>query len=94
MIYTYSIKGTASVKCGGGFSQENVDAHINIEIRDATLALDEFISSNDQYWFSGRDKTVKPGIDSVDWVQYSEDSEGNSLTVELVNRDSEARKSL
>lgn len=86
-VFVFSIKGSVSVESNDGqILQENIDTLFEYEVRDATLALDNFISySEKDYSFSGRLKEVKDGVDASDWVRYSEEDGVNTLAVELID---------
>lgn len=85
-VFVFRIKGSISVIDKGNVSQEIIDTVTIARVRDATLALDNFISySEKDYSFSGNMKELKNGLDVSDWVRYSEDDGGNTLTVELID---------
>ncbi|WP_286842316.1 hypothetical protein [Idiomarina sp. UBA4206] len=86
-MFVFSIKGSVSVESNDGqLLQEAIDTLFESEVRDATLALDNFISySEKDYSFSGRLQEIKDGVSVSDWVRYSEEDGVNNLTVELIN---------
>lgn len=82
-VYCFSIQGT--VRAAGEKRKVEINTIYNTSNLNASLALDDFLSQNDQYDFSGRQLEMKMFIDEARWVRYSEGwRNGCILTVEFI----------